>query len=229
MWRWVRTSPLTFLAALAVGAASGGLVYAASLLSGVGLYVFGGAVAGVVGAAVYRWFTSSAAVAEVEVTIPQLSRVTFAVTKDHKVLAKRIVNQMASRVAIQPLADGTGRADEAIRSLFGLFTFVRDVLDEDASARVFPGRPKVDVLAMNMINKHLRPFLSTWHRTYDDWRSANVDVSESAWPQDARFRAELRALQEVLRPIAVAFATMAGFEDYTEVIGLGPVPAAVAA
>lgn len=229
MRRLARTHLLAFLVALAVGAASGGLIYVASLLSGVSLYLVVGAVAGLVVAAVLRWFSNSAAISEVEVTVPQLSKITFAVTKDHKVMARRIVNQMASRVAIQPLDDGTGRADEAIASLYGLFTFVRDLLDEDASTRIFPGRPKVDVLAMNLLNRHLRPFLSTWHRAYEDWRAGHPAAPEAEWQADQGFRAALAGLQTELRPIAVAFATMAGYEGYLEIIGLRVVRGGVAA
>jgi len=229
MRRWVRAVPLILLMSIAFGLGCGGLLYAASRLSGVTQYLLTGSLAGLVGGAVALWITRSASVAEVEVTIPQLSKVTFAVTKDHRVMARRIVNQLASRTAIQPLADGTGYANEAIQSLYDLFVFVRQLVDEDATARIFPGRPKVDVLALNMQNKHLRPFLSTWHRAYGDWRAINGGAPESAWPLEDRFRAELRALQEDLRPIAIAFATMAGFEGYTEVIGLGPAPTAAAA
>ncbi|TCP48517.1 hypothetical protein EV191_11074 [Tamaricihabitans halophyticus] len=151
VWAWSRRHLPVLLLAIVVGTVGGAVVYYASLLSGVGLYLLAGGVAGVLVFSVLRWFSSSAAVSEVEVTVPQLSRITFAVTKDHRVMARRIVVQMASRVAIQPLRDGAGRADEALSSLYGLFTLTRDMLDDDASAKPTPGRPKVDVLALNMM------------------------------------------------------------------------------
>lgn len=224
--RWSRLrSPvpaLWLVTGVVIGAAGGALAYVASQLNGVGESILAGTIAGLLVAAVVGWFASSTAISEVVVTIPQLSKVTFAVTRDHKVMARRIVVQMASRVAIQPLKDDTGRADEALSSLYTLFTFVRDLLDEDATTKGTPGRPKVDVLALNMLNRHLRPFLSEWHRRYEDWRGAHPDEPEAGWPDDERFRADLRRLRGELQPIAVAFARMADYDGYLEVIGLGP-------
>jgi hypothetical protein len=159
------------------------------------LYVLAGAVAALLGAAVMRWFTRSAAITEVEVVVPQFSKVKFAVTKDHKVLAKRIVVQMTSRIAVRVLADDAGLAREALNSLHSLFLFVRDQLHEDTNTRSVPGRPKVNMLAMNMINNHLAPFLGHWHYCLTNWERRHADQPESDWPDNAKFRAELRALQ----------------------------------
>lgn len=203
-----------------MGMGVGALAYYASRLSGVALYVVTGGVTAVLGAVVWAWLTKSTAISEVEVTVPQFSKVKFAVTKDHKIMARRIVVQMATRVAVQPLDDDAGRVDEAISSLHSLFLLVRELLDEDATTRPTPGRPKVDVLAINMLTCHLRPFLSKWHRRYSDWRAENPDHPESEWPEDQKFRTELRQLQDQLRPQAVAFARMAEYDGYLDVIGL---------
>ncbi|TNC27694.1 hypothetical protein [Amycolatopsis alkalitolerans] len=217
---WTRYRLLALLVAAVAGMAIGGLAYYASRLSGVALYVITGGVTAALGAVIWAWLTKSAAVSEVEVTVPQFSKVKFAVTKDHKVMARRIVVQMATRVAVQPLDDDAGRVDEAVASLHSLFRFVRELLDEDAGARPTPGRPNVDVLAMNMLTCHLRPFLSTWHRRYSDWRAANPGQPESEWSDDKAFRTELRDLQAQLRPQAIAFAKMAEYDGYLDVIGL---------
>lgn len=216
-----RSRALVAVAAVLAGMAAGAGAYYGAQLTGVTLYVLTGGVTALLGAAIWEWFTRSAAISEVEVAVPQLSRITFAVSKDHRLMARRIVVQMTSRVAVQPLDEDSGRADEAITSLHALFTFVRDLLDEDAGSRTTPGRPKVDVLALNMINCQLRPFLGRWHRKYDDWRAQHQDAPESEWPEDARFRTELRELQSQLRPRAIAFARIAEYEDYVELIGLG--------
>lgn len=218
--RRVRTHLPILVAAVVVGMCVGALAYYATRLDGVILYVLTGGVTAALGAIIWAWLTTSTAVSEVEVTVPQFSKVKFAVTKDHKIMARRIVVQMATRIAVQPLDDDTGRVDEAISSLHSLFMFVRELLDEDASTRPTPGRPRVDVLAMNMLTCQLRPFLSAWHRRYSDWRAAHPDTPESEWPQDRSFREELRRLQATLRPQAVAFATMAEYDGYLDVIGL---------
>lgn len=217
---WISRRPVALSLTVVVGMGIGALVYYASRLDGVALCVVTGGVTAAFGVLVWVWLTRSTSVTEVEVTVPQFSKVKFAVTKDHRVMARRIVVQMVTRVAIRPLPDDTGRADEAIASLHSLFLFVRDLVDDDATSRPTPGRPQVDVLAMNMLTRHLGPFLSAWHRRYGDWRAANEDRPESEWPEDQRFRAELRELQAHLRPQAVAFATMAEFDGYLDVIGL---------
>lgn len=217
---WVSRRPVALSLAVVVGMGIGALAYYTSRLDGVALYVVTGGVTAAFGALVWAWLTRSTSISEVEVTVPQFSKVKFAVTKDHRIMARRIVAQMVTRVAIQPLDDDTGRVDEAIASLHSLFIFVRELLDDDATSRPTPGRPQVDVLAMNMLTHHLRPFLSTWHRRYGDWRAANEDRPESEWPDDQQFRAELRRLQAQLRPRAVAFAKMAEFDGYLDVIGL---------
>lgn len=217
---WTRARLLVLGAAVVVGMAVGALAFYTTRLTGVTLYTIIGGLAAAFAVVIVEWFNRTTAVSEVEVTVPQLSRVKFAVTRDHKVLARRIVIEMASRVTVQRLDDGQGRADEAIASLFKFFVIVRDLLVEDVSNRPVPERPKVDVLAMNMLNVHLRPFLSTWHRAYEDWRADNPEALESDWPDDQRFRDGLRALQDELRPVAVAFATMADYTNHLEFIGL---------
>lgn len=217
---WVRNRLPALLVAIVAGMAIGALTYYVSRLSGVALYVLTGGVTTVLGVAIWAWLTKSTTISEIEVTVPQFSKVKFAVTKDHKIMARRIVVQMTSRIAVQSLDDDAGRIDEAIASLYALFVFVRELLDEDATARPTPGRPKIDVLALNMLNCHLRPFLSRWHGSYSNWRTAHPDAPESEWVGDGEFRAALQQLQAELRPQAMAFARMAEYDGYLDVIGL---------
>lgn len=218
--RWLARQLPMLLLTVVLGMGIGALTYYASRLTGVALYVSTGGVTAVVGGILWGWLTKSTAVSEVELTVPQFSKVKFAVTKDHRVLARRIVVEMTTRIAVQSLDDDAGRADEALASLYKLFTLVRDLLAEDAEVRPAPGRPYVDVLAMNMLNLHLRPFLSTWHRRYSDWRAANPELPESDWPDDQKFRDELRALQTDLREQATNFAKLAEYDGYLDLIGL---------
>ncbi|MFB6720554.1 hypothetical protein ACFCV3_10355 [Kribbella sp. NPDC056345] len=206
--------------AAVAGMAGGALVYYALQWTGIGVYVSVGGAAAVLGALAWRWFMKSAVVSEIDVMLPQFSRITFAVTKDHRVLARRILIEMLSRVAVQRLQAGEGRADEVIASLHQLFRIVKELLSSDAETRVPSGRPDVDTLAMNMLNVHLRPFQTRWHGRYEEWRSANQHTSESEWPDNELFRAELEALQDQLRPIAVALAQFAGYENFHRIIGL---------
>lgn len=207
--------------AVAGGATLGLLVHLLRFLPSAVLAAVIGAVATVVAVLAVRNVGRSLAVSEVVVNVPQLSRITFAVTKDRRGLAYRIVNQMATRIAVQRLDDDAGDAREALDSLHALFGWLRTALDEEPGSHP-PGRPNVDVLAMNMLNCQLRPFLAYWHPRLRDWRSANEHAPESEWPENRRFRQELVQLQDALRPMAVAFAKMAGYADWTEIIGLSP-------
>jgi hypothetical protein len=202
------------------GMAGGALVYYALQWNGISVYVAVGGAAAILGAFAWQWFMKSAVVSEIDVMLPQFSRISFAVTKDHRVLARRILIEMLSRVAVQRLQAGEGRADEVIASLHQLFRIVKELLSSDAETRVPSGRPDVDTLAMNMLNVHLRPFQTRWHGRYEDWRMTNRQAPESEWPESEIFRAELEALQDQLRPIAIALAQFAGYENFHRIIGL---------
>ncbi|MGH3433309.1 MAG: hypothetical protein ACRDQB_10800, partial [Thermocrispum sp.] len=218
---WLQPYTVILPVGLLVGAAAGALIFVLFQLNGVLAAVVAGAAAGVIGAIAVRSLAGSVSVAEVELTIPHFSKITFATTRDRRSLAYRIVNRMAASIAIQRLGENTGYAREALDSLYRLVRWLGEALDDEPGSRP-PGKPNVDVLALNMLNHQLRPFLSYWHRRLGDWEKATSDGSESAWPDDARFRAELAQLQDRLRPIALGFAELAGYADYAAIIGLSP-------
>ena len=61
-----------------------------------------------------------------------------------------------------------------------------------------------------MLNHQLRPFLSKWHPRLREFEKANPDEPESAWPDNAACRTELRIVQANLVDYALGFADLAG-------------------
>ncbi|HEX3779863.1 MAG TPA: hypothetical protein VHX38_09340 [Pseudonocardiaceae bacterium] len=206
--------------AVVIGAVVGGGVYYASRLSGMVLYIVVSAVAALVGASIRGWFTRSTVISQIEVTVPQLSKVTFAVPKDQRAMARDLVTELTTRIATRTLNDGTGQTGKAIKSLFDFFIYVRQLLHDHNDAQPVQGHPNAAILAMNMLSLHLGPFLEKWHPRYDDWRGKHKEAPESDWADDEKFRVELRHLQADLRGHAIGFAKLGGINDYTTIIGL---------
>lgn len=203
---------------LTMGAGVGLAVFYARQLEGVGLFILTGAVAGAIAAIVEHGYRRSAQLAEVTITVPQLSELRFVVTKDTKKVAWKLFVETVTRVSTQPLSDGTGILREAMTSLYGLFQVVRDTLKDTLPSSVQGGAPTVEQLAITMLNLELRPFLSRWHPALRQWERAHPDLDESAWPENAACRRELAVVQERVREYALGYAKLAGVDDAAALI-----------
>lgn len=97
---WTRARLLALTLAIVVGMIVGALAFYTTRLSGVWLYTIIGGLAAALAVVIVAWFNRAAAVSEVEVIVPQFSKVRFAVTKDHKVMARRLtIPRRTTRVA----------------------------------------------------------------------------------------------------------------------------------
>lgn len=201
-----------------MGAGVGVAIFYARQLQGVGLFVMTGAVAGAVAAVIEYSYRRNAQLAEVVITVPQLSELRFVVTKDTKKVAWKIFVETVTRVSTQPLADGTGLLREAMTSLYGLFQAVRELLKDTLPSPLQGQAPTVEQLAITMLNVELRPFLSRWHPELRQWEQANPDLDESAWPAGNTCRQELALVQARIRDYAVGYARLAGIDDAAALI-----------
>jgi hypothetical protein len=66
---------------------------------------------------------------------------------------------------------------------------------------------------LDILNFQLAPFLATWHPRLRAFEEAHPGQDESAWSENAAFRAELRALQQELRPYIIGLGDIAGLRD----------------
>lgn len=141
---------------------------------------------------------------------------------DERKLAWKIFVEITTRISIQPLAANEGILDESLSSLYYLFSCVRNLIAEaPPEVDIFSKRntPCVQVAAVEMLNLHLRPFLSKWHKEYEMFKKSNEfnQHGEDAWPQCENFRRDLEILRLNLKSFSHVFGNAAqvyNIDDY---------------
>lgn len=213
MRRLLRGRTTRLLTAMVIGALTGLVVFAITQITGRNLFIITGAIAGAVAVTVLQLYGRAARLAEVKVTVPQISEFTFVVDNDARQVAWHLFVETATRVSTQPLASDEGLIREAMNSLYSLFATTRDILKGSRPSVAVAGNQTVESLALAMLNQELRPFLSTWHPRLRGFETAHPDSPESAWPDNATCRAELRSVQRHIHAYALGFARLAGVHD----------------
>jgi hypothetical protein len=97
-----------------------------------------------------------------------------------------------------------------------MFAITRQILRE-AGPDVGASRESVGGIAIAVLNKGLRPFLSKWHPTLQAWeaqRSPNVSPKEHEknWSEEPNLRRELKEISINLEQYANALAEIIGIE-----------------
>lgn len=221
---WLRGRWARVVLGLVVGGAVGMVIYQGSRLTGRNLFVLCGATAGAVAAIVVHGYSRTVRLTDITISVPQLSELRFAVTKDSQQVAWKLFVEAVTRVSVQPLDTGTGLIREALTSLYGLFAITRDVLKQTHPSPRTGTDPTVEHLAIAMLNTELRPFLSRWHPALLAWEKAHPEQGEAGWPQDAECRSELAAMQRRLVTYMLSFGKLAGVPNAQQIVDgtLGP-------
>jgi hypothetical protein len=125
--------------------------------------------------------------------------------------------ELVTRVAVQELADDAGLVREAMNSLYTLFGTTREIL-RGAGPDVGASRNSVGGLAIAVLNKGLRPFLSKWHPRLQVWETQrpngkSIKEHEQAWSEETILRQELATLRGELEVYAQALAKVAGVDE----------------
>ncbi|MFK4119975.1 hypothetical protein [Streptomyces longwoodensis] len=195
------------------GAVVGLGVHAIGHTSGFFLFAITGALAGALVAGGLDAYRRSARLAEVKVTVPQLSELTFVVNNDSRQVAWQLFVESVTRVSVQRLDEEDGLLREALTSLYGLFATTRETLKISRPSTHVSVGMTVECLAVNFLNLELRPFLSRWHPRLRAFEETSQGRPETEWPLAADCRAELRLLQGNARSYLLAFARLAGVRD----------------
>ncbi|OCC11574.1 hypothetical protein A3Q37_02771 [Streptomyces sp. PTY087I2] len=208
----VRTAARAVFAGL-VGAVVGIAAYSIARTGGQTLSIVVGGLVGialVLGAEFYR---QSAQLTEVKLTLP-VGEMTFAPTADARQAAQRLFFQAATRVATRPLSDEGGNLRAALASLKNLVDLYREPVESGNAPPPPATGDSVYALALTVVNHNLAPFLETWHPKLDTWAAAQGEhADETAWPENAAFRADLKELQDRLRPYVIGLGDLAGIRD----------------
>ncbi|MFF2849658.1 hypothetical protein ACFVT5_25470 [Streptomyces sp. NPDC058001] len=186
--------------------------YSISQTGGQRLSIIVGCLAGVAAAFGLELYRRSVQLTEVRLVLLG-NEMSFITKTDMRQAAQRMFFQAATRVATRPLEEGSGNLREALTSLKTLFDLYRDPL-EDHTAPPPPSKgDSVYELALDVINFELAPFLARWHTSLTEFENSHPDKDESEWLQNTAFRAELRQLQDRLRPYVIGLGEIAGIRD----------------
>ncbi|MEX1657113.1 hypothetical protein ABZ960_28720 [Streptomyces pseudovenezuelae] len=210
-----------------VGAAVGGAAaWALRLLDAAGreyTFTFGGVVVGALLAGAADFYRRTVRLTEIRVSVPQLSELTFVVNDDTRQVSWQLFVESVTRISTQRLNDDDGLIREALTSLYGLFATTRDIL---RTARPSAGGNGITVeyLAVNLLNRELRPFLSKWHPRLRQYETAFPNAPEAEWADAAECRRHLALVQAHTREYVMGFARLAGVVDPELMLGGIDVP-----
>jgi hypothetical protein len=116
--------------------------------------------------------------------------------------------ELATRIATQDLAAGTGLVGEAIASLYALSGEVRKELKSVPPFGSGGRADSIEGLGLRILNEGLRPFLAEWHPRYERFKATGKDEAE--WDEADACRAALAATRERCLPLARAFSQKVG-------------------
>ena len=124
--------------------------------------------------------------------------------------------ELSTRIAVQPLGEGEGILREALTSLYNVFNITRQIL-RDAGPDIAKGSKSLGAIAIDVLNKGLRPFLVKWHPLLKDYEEkkpkdlTTVD-HERAWEHASALRQELEQVRQQMVIYVDALAKIAGIE-----------------
>jgi hypothetical protein len=116
--------------------------------------------------------------------------------------------ELVTRVAVDQTPIAANGESEALASLYSLFSATREIL-KDAGPDIARSRESVGAIALAVLNRGVRPFLTKWHPLFEGSNTAKAPDSISV-PNDDEFRTQLRTLQSELAAYAQALADIAG-------------------
>ena len=122
--------------------------------------------------------------------------------------------ELVTRIAVQPLDVHEGLLREVLDSLYSLFGLTREILRE-AGPAVAHGPNSFGPVAIEVLNKGLRPFTSRWHpllQAHEEKRPLDVSALEYErnWKHFQEMRQELVELQKQMKIYADVLAEISG-------------------
>jgi len=122
--------------------------------------------------------------------------------------------ELTTRVAVQPRNQDEGIMRESLSSLYNIFGATREILRK-AGPSVAQGPNSFGAIAIDVLNKGLRPFLSKWHPillAHEQKRPPKVSPRdhEQSWKKASEFRKELVKVQQQMMIYAKALGEIAG-------------------
>lgn len=125
--------------------------------------------------------------------------------------------ELVTRVTVEPIDTQQGYLREALNSLYSLFQTTREILKE-AGPEAGISEDSIGGIAVKVLNRGLRPFLTKWHPLLNAWeeeRERNISPlqHEKNWTETPKLRKELDSLSNELSEYASALAMMSGVTE----------------
>ena len=125
--------------------------------------------------------------------------------------------ELVTRITVQSLEADEGLLREALNSLHSMFAITRQILRE-AGPDVGISSSSVGGIAIAVLNKGLRPFLSKWHPLLQTWEAQKPPTTspkdhEKNWSLEPQMRQELLLLGKELEQYANALAEIVGIDE----------------
>jgi hypothetical protein len=122
--------------------------------------------------------------------------------------------ELSTRIAVQPLDENEGILREALTSLYNVFNITRQILRE-AGPDVAKGPKSLGWIAIDVLNKGLRPFLVKWHpllKAYEEKKLVDLTTveHERKWERSPELRKELELVRQQMVIYVDALAKIAG-------------------
>jgi hypothetical protein len=145
-----------------------------------------------------------------------LGQLEFENDEEQQKAAWALYVELSTRIAVQPLQEDEGYLREALTSLYNIFGITREIL-RNAGPEIARGSQSLGAIAIDVLNKGLRPFLVKWHpllKSYEERKPASQSTFdyERAWDQSKEFRKELNQVREQMIIYVDALAKIAGIE-----------------
>lgn len=179
------------------------------------LFILLGAIIGMIFGIVFYWVRTTYKdiyLEEVKLTIPEFSEMTFKVNNEFRLVAWNLFVETITRIGTQPLDPNTGYLKDALNSLYSLFSTTRELLKQSKPASE-TNETTVELFAISMLNKVIRPFLSKWYLLLNEFEDAHPEKRENDWEYNQQFRDELDELRIEVLKYARGFGEIAGVEQ----------------
>ncbi|KUN03912.1 hypothetical protein AQI95_20925 [Streptomyces yokosukanensis] len=129
--------------------------------------------------------------------------------------------ELVTRVSVEELGRDEGFLREALSSFYTFFNTTREILRRygpDVAPPLTPGNVSFGFLAVTVLNRVLRPLLSSWHprlTAYESRRPEGSDpmVWEREWEHSDALRVEIAAVRRSLTSLARTLQEVAGVSD----------------
>lgn len=125
--------------------------------------------------------------------------------------------ELSTRIAIQPLGENEGILREALTSLYNVFGITRQILRE-AGPEIAKGPQSFGAVAIDVLNKGLRPLLVKWHpilKAYEEQKPIErTSVEhERLWEYEKELRSDINKVREQMAIYVSVLGKIAGVEE----------------